>query len=305
MKTTRRNTLLAALLVCLAPAAASATEAHMGPNANGGSGAMPSGYSKLHFELGNGDWVSEVKLPAHPRAGDVVVLSSWAEWGSKLDTAGTNFANLMSAPIDSQTHIELRWSAARNNWYVIGGGTSRLLTLHQAGEATVPMSEHLMTDVFTSASKQINIVNLPQWAPKGAQLAFSSTQAHDVEIRDGAKRMRCPAARTCTYIFSDTDGKWHARDARLQFQPSTVDLPEPTARLMEVVVGSPVEDLTTPHVLRLPATAVDGDMYRLSNPSGDHFAVLLADNSDLDIEIKLPVDGVTFKYDAATRTWRR
>ncbi|KGM22927.1 hypothetical protein [Stenotrophomonas maltophilia] len=305
MKTTHRNTLLAALLVCLAPAAASATEAHMGPNSNGGSGAMPSGYTKLHFELGNGDWVSEVKLPANPRQGDVVVLSSWADWASKLDTANTSFANLLSMPIDSQTHIELRWSGARSSWYVIGGTSARLLTLHQSGEATVPMSNHLMTDVFTSVSKQINAVNLPQWAPQGAQLAFTSGQANDVEMRDGSRRMSCAATQTCTYIFSDLDGKWHARVARLQFQPNQEDLPEPTARLMDVVVGSVAEDLTTPHVLRLPANAVDGDLYRLSNPSGDHFALLMADHSDLSIEIKLPTDGVTFKYDAATRTWRR
>lgn len=305
MKNSRRNSLLAALLVCLAPAAASATEIRLTPSSNGDSGAMPSGYSKLYFDLIDGDWAGELKLPEHPRPGDVVELSSRAAWTSTLDTSKTTHADLLDLTINAGTNVQLRWSSNYQRWHMLGGETARFLTLHQEGEATVPMSEHVLTDVFPSMSKTITRVNLPEWAPKLAQLAFVNTNPNDVEIRSGGKRTTCPSTQTCAYIFNDMDSAWHARAAYARIQPSQVDLPEPTARVMDVVVGSAAEDLTTPSMLRLPATAVEGDVYTLSNPSGDHFTRLQPDHSNLSTAISLPANGITFRYDAAARTWRQ
>ncbi|MGG2100933.1 hypothetical protein [Stenotrophomonas sp. NRRL B-14846] len=306
MKTTHRNSLLAALLVCLAPAAASATEAHLTPNSNGGSGAMPSGYSKLHFSLANGDWTGDLTLPQSPRQGDVVELSSSATMAANLDMASTTHGDLLNdLPVTAQTNIQLRWSAARNHWFVLGGTSARRVTLSQQGEATVPMSEHAITDVFTTSSKAIARVNLPEWAPDMAQLAFVNSQPHTVELRSAGKGMSCATEQVCAFLFNDNDGAWHARAAYARFQPIEVQLPEPSARIMDVVVGSVSEDVTTPSVLRLPTGALEGDLYTLSNPSGDHFTRLAPDNSNLSGYIKLPRNGITLRYDAATRTWRR
>ncbi len=305
MKITHRNSLLAALLACLAPAAASAGEAHLSPNTNGASGAMPSGYSKLHFDLADGDWTRDLMMPRDPRQGDQVVLTSGATYSSNLDLVGTTHAALLSLPINTGTNIEFRWSNQLQKWHVQGGESARLVVLFQGGEATVPMSELMVTDVFTSNARITTRLNLPEWAPQGAQLSFNNTQQHDVEVRSGSKHTGCPATQTCAYVFSDLDGTWHGRTGRLQFQPTEIDLPVPTARLMDVVVGSPAEDVTTPAILRLPADAVDGDQYRLSNPSGDHFTRLAPDNSDLSGYTRLPRNGITFRYDVATRTWRR
>ncbi|HGM5876239.1 TPA: hypothetical protein ACKP4S_000708 [Stenotrophomonas maltophilia] len=310
MKTTHRNSLLAALLACLAPAAASAGEAHLSPNTNGGSGAMPSGYSKLHFDLADGDWTRELMMPRNPRQNDRVVLTSGATYSSSLDLGGTTFADLLSLPITTGANIEFRWDGKLQKWYVQGGESARQVVLFKKLESTVPMSELMVTEVFTSTTWTTTHLNLPEWAPQSALLSFSNMQQHDVEVRSGSKRTNCPATQTCAYVFSDLDGAWHRRTGRLQFQPTEIDLPVPTARLMDVVVGSAAEDMTTPAVLRLPADAVDGDLYRLSNPSGDHFTRLLTFHSDIachdmGCDMKLPEEGVTFRYDAATRTWRR
>lgn len=305
MKNPRRTSLLAALLVCLAPAAASATEIHLTPRSNGGSGAMPSGYSKLHFNLADGDWVWDLKLPENPRPGDVVELSSRATWSSSLDTSKTTHADLLDLMINAETNIQLRWSNALQRWHMNGGESARRLTLHQEGEATVPMSEHVLTDVFPSAMKTITRVNLPEWAPRLAQLSFINASANDVEVRSSGKRMACASSQICTYIFNDMDSAWHARAGYARIQPTEVALPEPTARVMEVVVGSAAFDTTTPKTLHLPAVALEGDVYTLSNPSGDHFTRLQQVNSDLSDFIALPSTGITFRYDAATRTWRR
>ncbi len=309
MKNSRRNYLLAALLVCLAPAAASATEIRLTPSSNGDSGAMPSGYSRLYFDLVDGDWVGELKLPEHPRQGDVVELSSRAAWAATLDTSKTTHADLLDLTINAKTNIRLRYSVLGSNgtqaWHMFGGESARYVTLHEEGEATVPMSGHALTDVFPNVKKTITRVNLPAWAPKLAQLAFVNTSANDIEVHTGGKDMACPSTKICNYIFNDMDSAWHARAGYARFQPSRVDLPEPTARVMDVVVGSAAEDLTTPSILRLPATAVEGDVYTLSNPSGDHFTRLLPDHSNLSTDISLPASGITFRYDAATRTWRQ
>lgn len=47
-------TALAFALTCAASVAV-AGETHLSPSTNGGRGALPSGYSALHFTQGNGD----------------------------------------------------------------------------------------------------------------------------------------------------------------------------------------------------------------------------------------------------------
>ncbi len=301
MKSSRCNTLMAALLVCLAPAAASATEAYLTPSKNGGSGAMPSGYSTLHFDLANGDWIRDLRLPAEPRNGDVVVLSSEAEFTAHLATGRTSLENLGYLPVPSGSNVMLRWNSSMGNWHVLGGDSARLLTLHASGEATVPASAHAVTDVYTSASTQITKVNLPQWANDGAQLVFHNRT--DTALRSGSQYTYCFAGESCAYVFSSQDGHWHARIGKVQVKPTESQLPVPVARMTRVVAGSAAEDITMPAELRLPATAVQGDLYTLSNPSKDHFAVLSPVNTDQTRFMSLASTPRTFRYDGAQQRW--
>lgn len=305
MKTTHRNTLLAALLVCLSPIAASANEAYLTPNTNGGSGAMPSGYSKLYFELGNGNWVGTLKLPATPRQGDTVVLSSMADWNARLETAATAFDKAGYLPVDALSNVELRWSSTFNRWDVIKGESARLVYGRSQYFLTIPASHHAVTQVGIYQNKWAGEAYLPSWAPQGAVLVVANESTSEVIVSGSSaafNRFDCESATQCAFVF-DADGKWRARSGRVQFRPIDVDLPSPAARWTDVVVGRAVEDLTTPGLLRLPANAVDGDIYKISNPSGELFVRLLPDNTNLGKELRVPARGYILRYDGAQRRW--
>ncbi|WP_285301716.1 hypothetical protein [Stenotrophomonas maltophilia group sp. Smal13] len=305
MKTTHRNSLLAALLVCLTPVAVSANEAYLTPNTNGGSGAMPSGYSKLYFELGNGNWVGTLKLPAAPRQGDTVVLSSMADWNARLETAATAFDKAGYLPVDALSNVELRWSSTFNRWDVIKGESARLVYGKSQYVLTIPASHHAVTQVGIYKNKWAGEAYLPTWAPQGAVLVVANETSSEVIVSGYSaafNRFDCKSETRCAFVF-DADGKWRARMGREQYRPVDVDLPSPGARWTDVVVGSAAEDVTTPGLLRLPANAVDGDIYQISNPSNELPVYIAADNSNRDVDVRVSAKGYIYRYDGSQRRW--
>ncbi|AEM51482.1 hypothetical protein BurJV3_2159 [Stenotrophomonas maltophilia JV3] len=302
MNITHRKTLLVALLACLAPAAASAAEAYLTPSRIGGSGTMPSGYSKLYFELANGDWVNHMQLPANPQPADFVVVSSLAKLSSRLDTARTAFSDLLYLPIDTYANVELRWSKAHQRWDVVDGLSARGVVAR--GDLIVPQSEHAVTQVYIGSKLGPVSMLLPAAAPQGAVLAVANDSAHAVGIGGGeiagGHAVACPAARACAFVFNSGDGKWHARYGRGQIKPTEYQLPMPTRRWTNLVTGSAASDLTMPLNMRMPDNAVDGDIYQLTDPSNSNgFWVEGAGNKPLSA---IPV---TLRYDATRRTWLR
>ncbi len=302
MKNSHRNTLLAALLVCLAPAAASATEAYLTPSKNGGSGAMPSGYSKLYFELASNDWVNHMQLPANPQAADFVVLSSLARGSSRLDAAQTAFADLVYLPIDTYTNVELRWSKANQRWNIWDGLSARRVIVR--GDLAVPQSEHAVTQVYVGSKLSPVSLYLPTAAPKGAVLAVANDSVHAVGISGseiaGGRTFVCPATQACAFVFNSGDGKWHARHGREHIKPTEYQLPAPSQRWTDLVTGNPADDVTTPLTMRMPTTAIDGDIYQLTDPSNSNVFKVEGAGSKA-----LSATPVTLRYDATTRTWVR
>ncbi|MBH1619505.1 hypothetical protein I5U23_16415 [Stenotrophomonas maltophilia] len=301
MKTTHRNTLLAALLVCLAPAAASATDAYLTPSKNGGSGAMPSGYSKLYFELASNDWVNHMQLPANPQGADFVVLSSLADGSSRLDAAKTAFADLVYLPVDTFANVELRWSKANQRWDIWDGLSARRVIAR--GDIAVPQSEHAITQVYIGSQLSPVSMYLPTAAPKGAVLAVANDSAHAVGVAHngaGGETFVCPATRACAFVFNSGDGKWHARHGRDHIKPTEYQLPMPAQRWTDLVTGSAAEDVTTPICMRMPTSAIDGDIYQLTDPSNSNaFKVEGAGSKPLS------ATPVTLRYDASEQRWVR
>jgi len=304
MKTTHRNTLLAALLVCLAPAAASAAEAYLTPSKNGGSGAMPSGYSKLYFELASNDWVNHMQLPANPQPADFVVLSSLAHGSSRLDAARTAFADLVYLPIDTFANVELRWSKANQRWDIWDGlSARRVIAREEHGDFAVPQSEHAITQVYIGSKLSPVSMYLPTAAPKAAVLAVTNDSAHAVGIANygpGGPAFVCPATRACAFVFNSDDGKWHARHGRDHIKPTEYQLPKPSKRWTDLVTGSAAEDTTTPITMRMPADAIDGDIYQLTDPSNSN--VFMVEGASTK---PLSSVSVTLRYDASQRRWVR
>lgn len=303
MKNLRRVPLAVALLVGLCPMAAIAAEARLSPNTNGGSGAMPSGYTDLYFDLADGDWTDQLALPANPRPGDMVLLTSHATAPARLDAANTAFSDLEYLSVDPGTHVAFFWDTAAQGWIALDGRSARLLQpAHGEREIIVPQSGHAITQLHDNGWGY-TAVRLPVQAPGGAQLSISGSQRSDIQVRHNGDAMSCPAAMACAYVFDASERRWRARSGRTEITTAHVDLPAPTHRWTTLVVGSASEDMHTPSELRLPAAGVDGDIYQVSNSSGDHFAYILTDNTTLFEAAPVSSGPHTFRFDASRSTW--
>lgn len=301
-----RVSLLAALLAGLCPVAAVAAEARLSPNTNGGSGVMPSGYSKLYFQLSDGDWVAELKLPDAPADGDRVVLSSTATDPARLDPEGMSMASLAYVPIDGSSSIELRWNDWLKEWHLINARSSRVEVMTWAwgvAERVVASTDHPLTELYIPFNSSGRTLKLPQWAPSGALLSVNNYGDTDVTVRDDATTRSCGVRKRCAYVFDAGERRWHARNGRVEITTAQVDLPAPEHRWTTLAVGSPAEDMHTPAMLRLPGGGVEGDIYQVDNPSGDHFAYILTDNTTLFEAVPVSNGPHTFRFDAVRKTW--
>ena len=264
-----RNLLCAATLLCLSPFAASAAEAHLTPKSNGGSGAMPSGYTKLFFDIADGDFASELALPSNPRFLDYVTISSEASRIARLDAKGTRMESLTYIPVDPLSSITFVRSSFTGDWLVFGLGLSEArLTPKEGPVYQVPVSEKTMTEV--NASGTVTQVRLPAQAPAGAVLAVTRHDGEPLtvygpELANGQEI--CEEKISCTYVFDAFDGQWHARRGRAHFQPTTAQLPKMDQRWTDIVISGPAEDVTTPRYMSLPLDAIEGDVIQLTDLS--------------------------------------
>lgn len=295
MKNSRRNTLLAAVLVCLAPAAASAAEGYLTPSTNNGSGNMPSGYTKLYFELASNDFAAELALPANPRDHDRVILSTLADRNSRLNAKGTSVEDLVYIPVDSLSNFELI-KTTYAGWGAAGGLSAGRVVLTSGEHGVAPMTEKLMTDINVGGN--VKTVQLPASAPAGAVAGVHSFNGQDVTITGLAGGASvCLQSTTCGFVFDAADGRWHARRGRAHYQPTTSQLPKMEQRWTDIVTGSPAEDVTTPQHMVLPTSAVEGDIIQLTDPSNSRFYTVNNATSYLSSQPR------TYRYSSQAGRW--
>ncbi|HGM7311826.1 TPA: hypothetical protein ACKP7W_000034 [Stenotrophomonas maltophilia] len=293
-----RKLLCTATLLCLAPFAASAAEAHLTPSTNGGSGAMPSGYSRLYFSISGSDFADQLKLPENPRLYDEVVLSSSSAKSSRLDAAATAAADLAYIPVENGTRATFTYNDREKRW-MLGGrsdnGTARFV-LKDGPHAEMQMTEarhinvHVTRDAVTS-------VGLPAWAPGGAILGLVNYTSHDVSVKgvDGNAPQACPASDICAFVFDQATGAWQARRGRAHFQPTSAQLPMLEQRWTDLVLNGPAEDIVTPQRMLLPTDGIEGDILQASDRSNSRYYKLGG--------YSLGSKPVTFRYDAQRRSW--
>lgn len=296
---TSRKLLCTATLLCLAPFAASAAEAYLSPNTNGGSGALPSGYTKLFFDMANGDWTHEVTLPATPRDGDAVILSSMAANSSRLKAEGAAFADLAYLPVQAGSEFRLVWNGADKRWDAGTGVSSRQLVGKNVAADRIPGSSHTLTQMVLRDGFHVGTISLPQLAPYGAVVVVSNratwgTTIDGAQLAGGASQV-CHSHNECGYVYN-ADGKWHARRGRAHMQPPTQpQLPTLATRWTDLVLNGPAEDITTPQRLMLPTDGIEGDILQASDRSNSGYYRLSGHS--------LGSEPVTFRYNAQRRSW--
>ncbi|AYA90894.1 MULTISPECIES: hypothetical protein [Stenotrophomonas] len=290
-----RKLLCAATLLCLAPLAASAAEAHLTPKSNGDSGAMPSGYSKLFFEISDSDFAAELKLPANPRDGDQVALTSMAgRRVAMLDAAGTSAADLVYIPVQRLSNLVLAKSDSLGRWYVGRGLDDDRIVLRDGPHAQAPATEKTFIDLHVT--RTVSSVSLPPQAPARAVLGLVNYTQNDVtiqgpEVAGGVQT--CGVAQSCGFVFDGADGQWHARRGRAHFQPTTAQLPKMQQRWTDIVLSGPAEDVTTPRNMTLPVEAVDGDIIQITDLSNSRYYSVNGH----------PINKATYRYNASEGRW--
>lgn len=304
-----RKLLCTATLLCLAPFAATAAEAHLTPSSNGGSGAMPSGYTKLFFETSDNDFAGELKLPGNPRDLDRVVLTSMAgARASRLDAAGTSVADLVYVPVEPLSNFVIGRSNfnsvnAPSRWIATGAGLNETrLILNKGTHGQAPAIEKSFVDLHVAGA--VSTVGLPPLAPRGAVLGLVNYTQHDVTIKGpelAGQAQTCAAAQSCAFVFDAADGRWHARRGRAHFQPTTEQLPKLDQRWTDIVISGPAEDVTTPTFIKLPLEAVEGDIVQLADLSNSRiYHVRSNPDSGASVLSSAPS---TYRYNSGNGRW--
>lgn len=294
-----RKLLCAATLACLAPFGASA-DTYLTPASNGGSGVLPSGHTRLHFEMSHGDWVDQVKLPTAPRDGDQVTLSNtYSSMASLLLTAGSALEDAAFAPIKAGHALDLRWNGQRQVWDVWEGASSRGFGSQEGAAMRIPAGDHMLTQLEMWDGAVASRVYLAMSGQRGALTVISnyggkSTIVDGSDLVDG-KDSVCSAESRCTYVLNG-DGKWSPRRGQAVTQATQPLLAEPATRLTDVIIGEAVTDISTPFRMYLPRAASDGDVYRFFNPNPR--GIYFVSNTSLF------ANGYTsFQFNAATQKW--
>ncbi|MBN4958896.1 hypothetical protein [Stenotrophomonas maltophilia] len=294
-----RKLLCSAVLACITPLAASAAEAYLTPNTNGGSGDLPSGYSKVYFELSNDDWISEIKLPSNPRDGDAVELSSLASAGSRLHAAATSFSDAAYLPVEQLSNIELAWNGDLKRWDVKGGLSARKLEGGNVPAYQIPDSDHLLTQMVFTNGRHVGRISLPDSAVLGAVLTVSNRATWGTTVTGpqmaGGEEHYCADSIDCTFVFN-ADGKWHARRGREHFQPTQPQLPVPAQRWTDIVISGPADDVVTPWRMTLPTSGIHGDIIQFTDVSNSRFYGVVNGGY-------IGGAGMTFRYDARLGAW--
>lgn len=294
-----RKLLCSAVLACLTPFAASAAEAYLTPKTNGGTGELPSGYTKVYFELSNDDWTQEITLPRNPRDGDAVELSSLAKDGSRLHAAGTSFSEAAYLPVDQLSNIELAWNSAFKRWDVKGGLSARKLEGGNVPEYQIPSSDHMVTQMVFTDGRHVGRLSLPDTAARGAVLTVSNRATWGATVTGpqlaGGEEHYCADTIDCTFVFN-ADGKWHARRGREHFQPTQPQLPVPAQRWTDIVISGPAEDIVTPARMTLPTSGIHGDIIQFTDVSNSGFYGVVNGGR---------IDGAatTYRYNARLGVW--
>lgn len=292
-----RKLLCAATLACLAPLAASAADGYLTPGKNGGSGEMPSGYTKLYFELADNDFVADVKLPANPRHKDRVELSSMARNSSRIDASGTSVADLVYVPVDSLSNYTFLYSDNEGRWMVTHEGLSSTRVVINADDRPpMPVIEHNLVDMHVGGT--LSHMPLPSTAPVGAALGVVNYSKEDF-VLSGPELAEsysiCRVGQSCAFVFDGGDGKWHARRGRARFQPTEPQLPVPAQRWTDIVTDGAAFDLITPREMLLPTGGIEGDILQFTDLSDSHF---------FKVHGKMLTDKpLTFRFDSQSQRW--
>ncbi len=237
------------------------------PNANGAVMPVPVATDFLStYKLGDGNWVSEVTLPASALDGQYVSVQSTATWASKINPQNLLFPS--SFTVKTGDRYFFRYVAELNQWVpesspirVISPAT---LASQTASSITSPINQVTLTDSDLMAS-----IGLPVSAKDRDQVIVKSTTDRVVRINNARTNTLATLSvkRGDQYTFRYIADKnyWIVQSSPIKlFQLKDVpagQLPTPASPITEVKAA----DANWQSTLQLPVQAQEGDRVILRN----------------------------------------
>lgn len=235
---------------------AHAAEISLSPNTNGGSGVLPSGYSRLIFETDNGNWTKTITLPSYPRHNDVVSLRARAAWESEVNALLTTFPtrNLRVAQGDQ---FEFTYSATTKLWAVASNGF-RALNPNGSG-ATIADYPARLTRYSMRDADWAPEIFLPRLAKDGDLISIGSAATWSSKVNAGnalfASTFTVKTGDTYLFSYRGSFGKWVPEYAPVRAIPAASSVPPSTSPRAAMTVS----DAAFFSDVGLPASAGDRD----------------------------------------------
>lgn len=292
---TRCALLTTLCLCCINPV--HAAEWVTSPSRNGGSGQLPSGYTRVVFNTANGDWVPDIRLPTAPRNGDVVELRSAASYASQVAAETTLFGVERIALTRGMT-LQFTWNSALARWTPLDR-----ITVTKGTEYRLPVQAQSLAHLYLDDEHHASRVGLPSDGQNGALLAVQSEAGMEAEILTDQvlypSTLQLRGGDTYVFRFNKALGRWLLANApeRTQSPAAALQAPSSPRTLVELRDGRWGATQT------LPAMAGDRDRFVVrSNATLPAMIAAQSFASPAPRQLRRG-DEYEFMYTTASRSW--
>jgi hypothetical protein len=144
-----------------------------------GSGYIPSGYQIVNFSLANGNWKDKLYLPTTPNNGDVVNISSHAQYNTSVDTRNVyGLQNWLT--IKNGQSYTFTYRKSQKKWEV-SGSLVAVLSPNTTG-AIIPDNPKSFTFYNLEDKNWVEDITLPAIAKNGDIINIKNNTVTDSSI---------------------------------------------------------------------------------------------------------------------------
>ncbi len=297
-----KNILIGSVLALLCFGTAQAAEIQLSPSTNGG-GRLPSGFTKITFTMGDGNWAPSIVLPSTPADGAQVLLSTTAAYSSSVDTTKVDLP-LNPLTLVTGDSYQFTWSATAGKWTVSGSKVARY-TPNQNG-AVLPDTHPKLSFYTTSDGNWVPNITLPKVGAEGDIIVVRSRATYSSRITPTnlvyASTTVLNTNDEYVFVYSGHFKRWlleAAPQRTLTAAQATATMANPTAprTLVRFADGNFVMTLT------LPAAPGDRDRVTLSSTATWSATIQCANVQGFDKLMLNTGDEYEFMYVAPLAKW--
>jgi hypothetical protein len=211
------------------------------------------------FTLGNGNWTSQISLPAVAKDKASIKIVSKASWGAQVLQAHSDVPLQALSLLTGQT-LEYTYSAAAQRWEIV---VPTVWPPNTGGTFSLSSNTQRVQRAAMRDGAWAQALNLPTTAPDGAVLLIKSSATWTSRIDPSqvlhASSMPLRTKDEYAFVFNAKLGKWllnHGPETRLSLSLlRNGQLPVPATALTSLSLPAGTAATT----LRLPSSAGDRD----------------------------------------------